>query len=123
MVTVPQSSSGNGQDFDHCQAVLPDREAARDRLWALIFSNLPGSTPESAAFALLLDNTPFAPAVRTHLGETEGFPNFDEMLGCVPKDTELYVCAPEPMLQAVIAAGSRQGIAQISIELFNAVTT
>jgi vanillate monooxygenase ferredoxin subunit len=65
-------------------------------------------SPASAAFAHHLSNGPFADAVCTHFSDLDGLPDFEKILADVPSSTEVYVCGPEPMLQAIVVAASRR---------------
>jgi ferredoxin-NADP reductase len=74
-------------------------------------------SPETAAFANHLSSSPFAEAVHTDYSDLNGLPNFDRVLADVTAKAEVYVCGPEPMLQAVTAAASRRGI-EVKYERF-----
>ncbi|WP_395334691.1 PDR/VanB family oxidoreductase [Novosphingobium sp. BL-8H] len=59
-------------------------------------------------------------AYRLHCDEVAGFCDIDELLASHPAEGDIYVCGPEPMLQAVLEAGKRQQRPHIHFERFAA---
>lgn len=57
-----------------------------------------------------------------HCDDVDGRPDIEGMIGGHPADGHIYVCGPEPMLQAVLEAATRLGRPNVHFERFAAVT-
>ena len=87
---------------------------------------------EFSAFYAGLDRTAMAYAdelealcgnrLTLHESRTAGLPNLDALLAAQPEGTQVYVCGPPAMIDALVAAGARLGWdpARIRFEVFNA---
>ncbi|MEO7468693.1 MAG: PDR/VanB family oxidoreductase [Sphingobium limneticum] len=64
---------------------------------------------------------PLGDTYHLHCDDTDGRCDIDALIGSHPVEGDIYVCGPEPMLQAVLDAGQRLGRPNIHFERFAAV--
>jgi vanillate O-demethylase ferredoxin subunit len=76
--------------------------------------------PKTAAFLPLLQALPLGDNLKVSYSDSEGMTDFQALFKSLPATTEVYVCGPEPMLQAILDASKLLPEGHVKFERFSA---